>query len=327
MQDEIVVSIICTAYNHESYIRDCLEGFVNQKTDFKYEVLIHDDASTDKTADIIREYEAKYPDIIKPIYQTENQYSQGVLFLRKYVYPKIKGKYIAWCEGDDYWCDENKLQKQVDFLENHPEYSACVHNSYRLDCRSNLKSLYNKATTDYDIPMEEIIENWGKVYHTSSLLVRRNFLLLPNAFFAKTFGDYPTAIYNATCGKVRFMKDIMSVYRFFAKGSWSETKEAGGVERNTAHHREVIKLCERIDEATQWQYHYSFQNVINKNKLEIFVNELDFKSIINNPTLKSIYLEDATIKKRALLYIGAAFPKLINIYFEKKVKIWKKNHH
>ena len=119
--DEIMVSICCLTYNHEPYIRDCLEGFVNQKTNFKFEVIIHDDASTDKTADIIREYESKYPDIIKPIYQTENQYSQGIKFGKKYIYPKMRGKYVAFCEGDDYWCDNNKLQKQFDFFDFYPE--------------------------------------------------------------------------------------------------------------------------------------------------------------------------------------------------------------
>ena len=86
-----------------------------QKTDFPFEILIHDDASTDGTADIIREYEAKYPDIIKPIYQTENQYSKGIKVSQVYQFPRAKGKYIALCEGDDYWTDPYKLQKQVDF--------------------------------------------------------------------------------------------------------------------------------------------------------------------------------------------------------------------
>ena len=109
--ENIMVSVICLCYNHENYVKDALEGFVKQKTTFPFEVLIHDDASTDKSAEIIREYEAKYPDIIKPTYQTENQYSQGVKILRTYLLPKVRGKYIAFCEGDDFWTDENKLQK------------------------------------------------------------------------------------------------------------------------------------------------------------------------------------------------------------------------
>ena len=119
---DILVTVVSLAYNHEPYIRQCLEGFVMQKTNFAFEVLIHDDASTDGTADIIREYELKYPDIIKPIYQKENQYSKGVFIEKTFLYPNAKGKYIAECEGDDYWIDPYKLQKQVDFLEANPDY-------------------------------------------------------------------------------------------------------------------------------------------------------------------------------------------------------------
>lgn len=123
-----LVSICCITYNHESFIRDCLEGFMMQQTNFPFEILIHDDASTDGTADIIREYETKYPDIIKPIYQTENQYSKGVVGINAaYNFPRAQGKYVALCEGDDRWISANKLQKQVDYLESHPDCSACYH--------------------------------------------------------------------------------------------------------------------------------------------------------------------------------------------------------
>lgn len=111
---EPLVSIDFITYNHEAYIRDALEGFLMQKTNFTFEVLIHDDASTDQTANIIQEYEKKYPDIIKPIYQTENQYSKGVEITTQIQFPHARGKYIALCKGDDYRKDHFKLQKQVD---------------------------------------------------------------------------------------------------------------------------------------------------------------------------------------------------------------------
>ncbi|MFK2238497.1 glycosyltransferase family 2 protein [Bacteroides fragilis] len=107
-----LVSIFCITYNHSSYIRQCLDGFLIQKTNFPFEVLIHDDASTDDTAGIIKEYEAKYPDIIKPIYQVENQYSKGLDINIVYNLPRARGKYIAMCEGDDYWIDPLKLQNK-----------------------------------------------------------------------------------------------------------------------------------------------------------------------------------------------------------------------
>ena len=121
MNEDISVSILCVAYNQESYIRQCLDSLLMQKTNFGFEILVHDDASTDGTQLIIKEYELRYPDIIKPIYQVENQYSKGISPTLQYNLPRAKGKYVAMCEGDDYWIDPLKLQRQFDFLEVHPE--------------------------------------------------------------------------------------------------------------------------------------------------------------------------------------------------------------
>lgn len=121
-----VVSVICLAYNHERYIRKALEGFVAQETDFPFEVLVHDDASTDSTRSIIEEFAQEYPDIIVPVYQNENQYSKGVDPGWDVLFPKTRGKYIAFCDGDDYWCDPLKLQLQLEQLEKHPDCSACT---------------------------------------------------------------------------------------------------------------------------------------------------------------------------------------------------------
>ncbi len=124
-----LVSVCCITYNHEQYINGAIEGFLKQETKFPIEIIIHDDASTDKTADIIREYKKKNPGLIFPIIQEENQWSKGIRPSPTYVWPRVRSKYIALCEGDDYWTDPDKLQKQVDFLEANPEYVVCYHNS------------------------------------------------------------------------------------------------------------------------------------------------------------------------------------------------------
>ncbi|WP_299065991.1 glycosyltransferase [uncultured Polaribacter sp.] len=144
---EVLVSISCLTFNHELYIRQCLEGFIIQKTNFAFEVLIHDDASTDKTAEIIKEYEVKYPEIIKPIYQSENQYSKGVSVSSAYNFPRAKGKYIAMCEGDDYWTDPLKLQKQFDYLEMNKNCSL-VFTNYSIAYDNN-KVIKNEHISDY----------------------------------------------------------------------------------------------------------------------------------------------------------------------------------
>ena len=133
-----LVSICCITYNHAQFIRKCLDGFLMQETNFPIEILIHDDCSTDGTTEIIREYEAKYPDLIFPLYEEENQYQQGkAAEIDFYNYRRARGKYIAYCEGDDYWTDPQKLQKQVDFMEANPEYSVCFHDFQKYDIRDD----------------------------------------------------------------------------------------------------------------------------------------------------------------------------------------------
>lgn len=123
--DNPLVSVKCMTYNHENYISQCIEGFLRQKTKFPFEILIHDDCSTDSTANIVAEYAKKFPKIIKPIYEEENLYSKNDGSHHKKIDAAIKGKYLAICEGDDYWINSNKLQMQVEFLEKHQDYGAC----------------------------------------------------------------------------------------------------------------------------------------------------------------------------------------------------------
>ena len=243
-QSDIIVSVICNTYNHESYIRQCLDGFIMQETTFAFEVLIHDDASIDKTADIIREYEAKYPDIIKPIYQTENQYSKKIGIMKSFQYPRVKGKYIALCEGDDYWIDPLKLQKQVDFLDANPEYAMCFHNaivSYE-DKKHKDHLFFNIVNKEYK--GTEVYKRW--IIPTASVLYRTEILyteLFNSLSVCKNivYGDTPLFVLCAHHGKIRGMSDIMSIYR----------KHVGGVTHSIScqqrikiinHHTAICKL-------------------------------------------------------------------------------------
>lgn len=228
--NDIKVSICCTAYNHENYIRQAIEGFLMQKTNFNFEVLIHDDASTDKTAEIIKEYELKYPNIIKPIYQTENQLSKGVSISRTYLYPNAKGEYIAWCEGDDFWIDENKLQRQVDFLDENKQYSACVHRYITVNEfgeETNLKTFgYYEDEGIYTLKDFEQKELPSQL----ATYVARNIFLQENVSYPQIFdtvkiqGDVKIALYLLTYGDFYRLSDISSAYRFVCKkggASWS----------------------------------------------------------------------------------------------------------
>ena len=224
---EPLVSIICDAFNQEAYIATCLEGFINQKTDFPFEVLIHDDASTDNTAAIIREYENKYPHIINPVYQTENKYSKGIGIWFTYQFPRVKGKYIALCEGDDYWSDPLKLQKQVDFLEANPEYGLC----------------YTKTNVYFQSTNEIGEETWGEaIRNVHDLILYGNKICTLTTCFRASLAqefiekaekvsaswkmlDYPMWIYLSLKSKIHFMDCSTSVYRYLQESASHSSNE------------------------------------------------------------------------------------------------------
>lgn len=219
--EEPLVSICSITYNHAPYIRKCIEGFLMQKATFAYEIIIHDDCSTDGTMEILKEYEAKYPQKINVIYEVENQYSKGVRGLfEKYVFPLAKGKYIALCEGDDFWTDSLKLQKQISFLENHPDYSMCFHNAFVIKAVSNLQSIYafTKFDSDCDFTLEDAIRKWQ--IPTASLVFRREDSLDYPAWMAKIYsGDWSLSIVLLLRGRGRFLNDFMSVYNLKLNGN------------------------------------------------------------------------------------------------------------
>ncbi len=220
--DKIQVSIRCFAYNHERFIRQCLDGFVMQKTDFRFEAIVHDDASTDNTAAIIREYAEKYPDIIKPIYETENQYSKHDGSLTRIMNAHTRGKYVAMCEGDDYWTDPYKLQKQVDFLESHPDYVMCSHlfdvyNERNKQLQKNDESSFTGKSYDLDTLIN------GEWYF-QPLTVLFRFDAYDREHFASYGLSMDVILYYELLrrgGKGYCLPDVMAVYRIHDGGVWS----------------------------------------------------------------------------------------------------------
>lgn len=218
------VSVCCWTYNHGKFIRDALEGFVMQKTDFPFEVIVHDDASTDDTADIVREYEAKYPHLFRTVYQTENLYCKYPL-IEKIVFPMVRGEYVAICEGDDYWTDENKLQKQVDFLDANPDFSVCFH---------SIKVVHEDGTPDHYFPEPNARFNrdvlniynllcWNFI-QTNSVMYRWRFseklgLLDFNSNKVMPM-DWYLHLLQAQVGKIKYLDEVMGVYRRHSGGVW-----------------------------------------------------------------------------------------------------------
>ena len=221
LAEEPEVSVICNTFNHEKYIREALQSFVMQKTNFLIEILVHDDASTDHTGEIIREYEQKYPELIKPIYQTKNQHSQGIP-INSFQYSRVKGRYVAFCEGDDYWTDPLKLQKQYDALETHPEVDICVHAANRIDAQSG-ECLYEIKPSESDCIFEaKKAVKEGSFVATNSYFYRSTLLKNIPQFRKMQNTDYMVLVHGALRGGILYLRDNMSVYRTNVNNSWTD---------------------------------------------------------------------------------------------------------
>lgn len=222
-----LLSIVCITYNHARFIRDALDGFVMQKTNFPFEILVNDDASTDGTADIVREYESKYPDLFRCVYQTENQWGKKSPW-KDILFPMARGKYVALCEGDDYWTDENKLQKQVDFMESHPDFSVCFHPvTVHWDDGSEPDYVFPNAKERFyktELELQDLLRH--NFIQTNSVVYRWRFHQDPLSLFPNNIlpGDWFLHLLHAQTGKIGFLPDVMAVYRRNQGGIWTEAE-------------------------------------------------------------------------------------------------------
>lgn len=217
-----LASINCLAFNHQDFLEDAFGGFLSQKTSFPFEILVHDDASTDKTPEIIREYEAAYPNIIKPIYQTQNQYSRGVRISDTFQFPRARGKYIAMCEGDDYWVDPLKLQIQVDFLEQNPSYAVCYTDCTPFDEHGLVQVDFLGARRD----LEAVDLQRGAIIFTLTACFRNVVQAGPRDFACAEYGDVTVWTRLGDHGKGKYLPQIKpSMYRIHGGGVHSRQSE------------------------------------------------------------------------------------------------------
>lgn len=213
-----IVSVLCITYNQKKYIRQCLDGFLMQKTNFKYEILINDDASNDGTVEILKEYQRKYPKMISVYTHSVNQYSKNAdnMYVR-YLFSKAKGKYVALCDGDDYWTDPNKLQRQVDFLETNPDYSMCFHPvKVIFENHEEPDSIYPINNNKDNFTLEELLKS--NFIQTNSVMYRKQ--TYDNMESEVMPGDWYMHLYHAQFGKIGFINEIMSIYRRSKSGIW-----------------------------------------------------------------------------------------------------------
>ncbi|SER60067.1 glycosyltransferase [Salisediminibacterium halotolerans] len=229
----VKVSINCITYNHALYVRDALDSFLMQRTTFPFEVLIHDDASTDGTAEIIESYRQAHPEIIKPYVQRVNQYSRGNVHLDiDFNVSRAEGEYIAICEGDDYWSDPDKLQKQIDLLEADPELIMTCHAASKRTENGAFVEDVRPYPTSRLIDPADLITNTGDWIATNSMVVRRRLYdELPAFYRISPVGDYALQLLAAARGKAYYLDEMLSVYRVGQPGSWTTAMYGTGQEQ------------------------------------------------------------------------------------------------
>lgn len=223
------VSILCLTYNQKDFVRDCLDGIVRQQASFPFRAIVHDDASADGTTGIIREYAERYPDLIIPIFEKTNQFSQNAFgeILRQ-VSPYLEqGKYLAICEGDDYWTDTLKLQRQVDFMEAHPDYALCYHDVMDLHLETGEQRLfdyYGKTVPDdadiHDLcQLDLYVRTCSTLYRTSAIDFEQLCSVMP------VINLDSLMLYQAAChGRLKRLPQTMATYRI-GPGVWSSLRQ------------------------------------------------------------------------------------------------------
>lgn len=291
--NKILVSIKCAVYNHEPYLRQCLEGFVMQKTNFRFEAIVHDDASTDGSVAIIREYAEKYPHIIKPIYETENQYSKRDGSLTRIMNAACKGKYIAVCEGDDYWIDPLKLQKQFDFMEGHSDYMLCGTNGLILwNDGINAPEYFHRRFISSELTPENTIGKWP--FPTASLFYRKELLNYLDDFKCKIYsGDIRLILVALANGRIWSFGDVTTVYRRNNDMNSSTNRVKSKNDHGEFYFGQMIQLYSAYNEYTNNRYVGITTEAMNRDKKRLKVinlrNKIGIWAFIVHPVISYKY--------------------------------------
>lgn len=303
MKEKTDITIFCLTYNHAEYIRDAFKGFLSQITNYNYNVFVYDDASTDGTSDIVREYEKKYPEIFDVYISDVNMYNspERISFMRKLYRNYIKGEYVAWCEGDDYWADRHKLQKQVDYMRNNESCMMTAHASMWIDYQKNAQ--YEKfpyETSRVLLPEEVIMQRNGNL-PTASLVMKKEVFIQDEVYPTCEVADIPMQLYAIAKGYIYYFSEVMSVYRYMHDGSWCANCYKNDI--NLWKHRlRMVFFYEGYDRYTKGKYH---QYIVKKQ------NEFMYTFTTND---KEITLLGEEIKQAVSKELAFVVDEQINYY-------------
>ena len=292
-------------YNHEPFIKQAIEGVLNQNTNFDLELVIGEDCSTDNTRNICQEFAQKYKQIELLI--TENNLGMMPNFIR--TLQACKGKYIALCEGDDYWTDPLKLQKQVDFLEANPDFSICYH-KVKILINNRLVKDFITNNTKSESTINDIAEK--NYIHTSTVLFRNGLIKeFPNWIYSSPMGDYPLYILLAQYGKIKYIDSIMSVYRVHNGGVWSQ-RDKDNIElyKRTIAVNELMIIYFNDDVKNILIYNLS---LLYLDLSEVYLKQNEYELSLN-AFIKSTEFSYVALHKRYYKYkiFGSKFKNILN---------------
>ena len=316
--EQPLVSVICNAYKQEAYIGEALESFLMQKTDFPVEILVHDDASPDGTASVIRRYAEQYPDRIFPILQTENQTRKGAKITLEIQAPRARGKYIAFCEGDDYWTDPMKLARQAALLEANPGTDLCAHAAYEV--QADTKQILGKtapAETACTLTTEQAILGGGEYLATNSLLFRAEILREPSRELSFLSLDYTMQIMGSLAGGILYLPEVMSAHRFAAKASWSAKAKRDPAVRLDMNRR-IGKMLTMLDEDTDGKYADAIRERRRVMEAQDLYASGSFREL-KQPRFRDIY-RGYTLKEKLFINLNVYAPHLMRFRESRKTK-------
>ena len=308
-------SIICNTYNHEKTIEQTIKGFLIQEVNFSFEILIHDDASTDNTQNIVKIYEEMYPNLIKPIYQEINQTSLGRSVSQINI-SRAQGEYIAICEGDDVWIDPYKLQKQVDYLENHLDYICVGHACKVMNVNFPYKSkIWSHSKLSKELSTQEIIRNRGIVFAYNTIVFKKENYDYPDFFNDFKVADVKRILFSSLIGKVYFMSDVMSIYHVGIKNSWTDRVRLNN-DLLVKHYKDEIQFYEKLNIYTNQKFE---QDIMLVNEQLSFMIKLlrGDKNCLN-----SVYFINEKLHRRIMIYFQLYFPNSFISLRKIRFQLW-----
>jgi glycosyltransferase involved in cell wall biosynthesis len=318
--EEVKVSVLCVSYNHEKYLPEAIESFLTQKTDFAYEIVIHDDASTDGSASVIKYYQSLYPNIIKPILQQENQYSKAPNSIFVIGAESCSSEYIALCEGDDYWISKNKLQVQYEFLKQFPDLNMSFH-SFVTDrgCFVN-RSLANKKIRI--ISHKKMVLNGPTYVALASVMAKKEVILDTFKDFSKCpVGDFFLQIMASWPKGALYIAGVKSYYRTNSLGSWTETQTNQAIKAKVKHWSVIAKHLKMVERKLG---NHSILSKLNALRLIVLLSVIKNDEVLLDEVLAKYlnYEDDLKYKAffRVSLYKLWRRPAIYTLSFFVKVK-------